>query len=244
LYSDQGEVYQSSQLEQFMREMIVILICVHILADFLLQPGWMIRMKKQWHGLVIHAAIHAIAAYAVIQTWRLWYLFLVLMVSHILIDFIKLRLKDTPFVFVVDQIFHIGVILTIGWLISRSYSYSSLPVLFYKGVVLFSGYIGTIQGAGFFIDTVARQIIRENNLQIDGLKNGSKIIGQLERTLIFLFILIEQPAGIGFLVAAKSVLRFEEAKKQEHAEYILIGTLLSFSLAIAFAYVTRWVIYH
>ena len=45
---------------------------------------------------------------------------------------------------------------------------------------------------------------------------------------------------IGFLVAAKSILRFEEAKKQKLAEYILIGTLLSFSLAIALASATKW----
>jgi hypothetical protein len=41
-------------------------------------------------------------------------------------------------------------------------------------------------------------------------------------------------------VAAKSILRFEEAKKQNLAEYILIGTLFSFSLAIALASVTKW----
>lgn len=46
--------------------------------------------------------------------------------------------------------------------------------------------------------------------------------------------------GIGFLVAAKSILRFEEAKKQKLAEYVLIGTLLSFSLAIALATATKW----
>ena len=58
--------------------------------------------------------------------------------------------------------------------------------------------------------------------------------------LIFLFIFIGQPAGIGFLVAAKSILRFEEARQQKLAEYVLIGTLLSFSLAVALAAATQW----
>ena len=35
------------------------------------------------------------------------------------------------------------------------------------------------------------------------------------RCFIFLFIFFGQPAGIGFLVAAKSILRFEEAKEQK-----------------------------
>ena len=48
-------------------------------------------------------------------------------------------------------------------------------------------------------------------------------IGQLERTLIFLFVLIGQPTGVGFLVAAKSVFRFGDLKEHEdrmEAEYI------------------------
>lgn len=43
-------------------------------------------------------------------------------------------------------------------------------------------------------------------------------------------------------VAAKSILRFEEAKKQPLAEYVLIGTLWSFSLAIALAYFTFYLL--
>jgi hypothetical protein len=42
-----------------------------------------------------------------------------------------------------------------------------------------------------------------------------------------LLLLIDQPGGIGFLFAAKSILRFGEIKDSQHrkmAEYILIGT--------------------
>ena len=72
--------------------------------------------------------------------------------------------------------------------------------------------------------------------------SGGKWIGRFERALIFTLIFIDQPIGIGFLVAAKSILRFEEARQQKLAEYVLIGTLLSFSLAIAVASVTKWAI--
>jgi hypothetical protein len=50
---------------------------------------------------------------------------------------------------------------------------------------------------------------------------------------------IGQAGGIGFLGAAKSILRFEEAKKQKLAECVSMGTLLSFSLAIALTSATR-----
>ena len=57
----------------------------------------------------------------------------------------------------------------------------------------------------------------------------------IERILIFTFILIKQWPAIGFLIAAKSVFRFgelKEGKERKKTEYILIGTLLSFTFAI------------
>jgi hypothetical protein len=75
-----------------------------------------------------------------------------------------------------------------------------------------------------------------------GFDQGGKLIGQLERALIFLLILAGQPASIGLLIAAKSVLRFGELKETEHrmeAEYIIIGTLMSFLFGAAAAFGTR-----
>ncbi len=57
----------------------------------------------------------------------------------------------------------------------------------------------------------------------------------LERLLVFSFILLNQWEAIGFLLAAKSVFRFGDltnAKDRQLTEYILIGTLLSFGIAI------------
>jgi hypothetical protein len=110
----------------------------------------------------------------------------------------------------------------------------------YRAIVAAAGFVATVRGAGFLVGKVARRLMDENQLQLNGLMNGGRLIGQLERALIFLFIFIGQTAGIGFLVAAKSILRFEEAKKQQLAEYVLIGTLLSFSLAVALATLTLW----
>jgi len=75
-----------------------------------------------------------------------------------------------------------------------------------------------------------------------GFENGGRIIGMLERFLIFLFVLSNQLAGVGFLVAAKSVFRFGELSSHENrmeAEYIIIGTLLSFSWGLLISLLTR-----
>lgn len=59
-----------------------------------------------------------------------------------------------------------------------------------------------------------------------------------KRLFIFSFIILDYWEGIGFLLAAKSVFRFGDlsnAKDRNLTEYILIGTLLSFGIAIVTA---------
>jgi len=68
-----------------------------------------------------------------------------------------------------------------------------------------------------------------------GLKKAGAYIGVLERLFIFLFVVLGQWAGIGFLITAKSVFRFGDlsrAKDRKLTEYILIGSLFSFLIAI------------
>ena len=76
-------------------------------------------------------------------------------------------------------------------------------------------------------------MIRETN---HSLANAGSYIGFLERLFIFVFIVTNHWEGVGFLLAAKSVFRFgdlKEAHDRRLTEYILIGTLISFGLAIA-----------
>jgi len=62
--------------------------------------------------------------------------------------------------------------------------------------------------------------------------NAGRIIGILERILIYFAVLFGQFAAIGFLMAAKGFTRFKELDERNFAEYILIGTLLSALMAI------------
>lgn len=65
-----------------------------------------------------------------------------------------------------------------------------------------------------------------------GLVDGGKWIGLLERTLIFVLIMAGELQAIGFLIAAKSILRFQYSKERSHSETVIIGTLASFGWAI------------
>ncbi len=62
--------------------------------------------------------------------------------------------------------------------------------------------------------------------------NAGRIIGILERLIIFFFVIVGQFAAVGFVIAAKSIVRYRELEDRNFAEYVLIGTLLSSLLAI------------
>lgn len=75
-----------------------------------------------------------------------------------------------------------------------------------------------------------------NDSNEESLNNAGKYIGMLERIFVFTFVVTGNWEGIGFLLVAKSVFRFgdlKESKDRKLTEYILIGTLLSFGMAIA-----------
>ena len=83
-------------------------------------------------------------------------------------------------------------------------------------------------------EIIARWDLQEDSNE-DSLENAGKYIGMLERLFVFAFVVTNHWQAIGFLLAAKSVFRFgdlSKSKDRKLTEYILIGTLLSFGLAI------------
>lgn len=70
----------------------------------------------------------------------------------------------------------------------------------------------------------------------ESLKNAGMYIGIVERLMIFGFVVFDQWAAIGWLIAAKSIFRFSDlsrAKDRKLTEYMIIGTLLSVAIAIS-----------
>jgi hypothetical protein len=170
------------------------------------------------------------------------------MLAHAAIDFIKARCPSTPMTFAGDQAAHLLSIVAIAWLTASFYSdpHFGENGAFSNWIILGAGFTTAVWGVGHFIGTLAKQMCEQNpELKKElgfGLIDGGATIGKLERALVFTLIAIGHPTGIGFLVAAKSILRFEEAKKQPLAKYVLIGTLWSFSLAIAITAVSFYLL--
>ena len=92
---------------------------------------------------------------------------------------------------------------------------------------------------------VVARLVKPYSAQIEvnvGLQGGGQAIGYAERLLIYVFVLADAPTAIGFLVTAKSIFRFGDVTgkdKRKLAEYIIIGTLMSFAYAVTASYGIR-----
>jgi len=69
--------------------------------------------------------------------------------------------------------------------------------------------------------------------------NRGRVIGLIERVLIFAFVFGGQYGAVGFTLAAKGFTRFKELENRSFAEYVLIGTLLSSALAMLAALLAK-----
>jgi len=99
-------------------------------------------------------------------------------------------------------------------------------------IILAIAYIFIFAPSGWLVGQLTKRWQEELPIDRDSLKDAGKIIGYLERFLILTFIILNQFSAIGLLLAAKSILRVGDKHSRKETEYILIGTLASFSTAI------------
>lgn len=226
-----------------MFETLAALFFAHVLADFVLQPAWMAQAKHRPLILLAHGAVVLVTA--VLATGTIHPALLALTALHLATDWAKARMKPAFATFIADQAVHLATLLAIAatapdlWAGGLWSGLSPLPAL----LTLVAGAAFAIRGGGFAIGQLMQPWAEA--ITLDGLPNGGRAIGYLERGLIFLMVIGGMAEGIGFLIAAKSVLRFgtvrEEAKL---SEYVIIGTLASFAWALMTAFVTLTLMTH
>lgn len=221
---------------------LVKLILAHLIGDFLLQPKSWVAKKENYKvaalPLYLHVLIHGVLVLLLFWNLQVWPLALAVVVIHFIIDVIKLYFqhKHKTQWFVVDQLLHLAALILLWYFWAQPrIAFSTLlqnPQLWmYLTVLLFLTVVS---------DIVIKTLLTNWAVTIaDGtdasLANAGKYIGIIERLFVFLFILIGHWEAIGFLLAAKSVFRFsdlKEARDRKLTEYILMGTLLSFGIAM------------
>ncbi len=220
------------------------LILAHLFGDFIFQPdSWVEdkeRKKAKSKYLYFHTLIHFVLAMLFLWNFDYWWIAVIIAITHFLIDFAKLEFQkpDTKRIwFFIDQFLHIAVIIGLCIVLMPDFNikkYCTTEVLkFFAGLVFVTVPASVI--VKILISGRIPETPDKTSLQTESLQNAGKYIGILERLLVFVFIYVNHWEGVGFMIAAKSVFRFSDlaqARQRKLTEYVLIGTLLSFGIAV------------
>lgn len=217
------------------------LFLAHLIGDFLLQPlRWVVHKenhKIKSKFLYLHILVHFVAAMLLLWDPTYWKMVLIIVVSHYFIDLAKLYttpfFKNKSIPFFIDQFLHVLVLYACSY---------------YGGVMqqtanwfqhLDWGLVTAVVFVSFPAAIIMGKLLEGMSTQLEfdhkSLPNAGKYIGIIERLFVLVFIILGRWDAIGLLITAKSVFRFNDLKEgnsRKLTEYILIGTLLSFGLAI------------
>lgn len=223
---------------------LIKLLLAHIIGDFLLQPrSWVVekeRVKARSIKLYVHFTLHGVLMFLLLWGVEHASMVIAITISHGIIDTIKLYAQkpiNKPKWFLFDQFLHIVSIVGL-------WAYFTIPevhfINFINNPVVLTYVLGilsvTIVSSLTIQEVMAYWSSALNDHSDSSLNKAGKYIGMMERLFVFTFVVIGRWDGIGFLLAAKSIFRFgdlKEAKDRKLTEYILIGTLLSFGIAMA-----------
>lgn len=227
----------------------------HVLGDFYLQSSELAANKDESvKKLLKHSLIYLFSILVVIIpvfsfTSLKWAI--IISIIHFIIDLVKTFIKkkimiddkrDT-FVYSLDQIIHILVIL----FITATIYLLSEPIRYIYGIQfildglqvdaesILSWILILLIVIQPFSITIKKLLYRYKPTTNDeeGHPNAGALIGILERCIILLFLSAGQYSAIGFVLTAKSIARYNKiVENPKFSEYYLLGTLLSAMLVI------------
>ena len=252
---------------------LVRLLIAHCIVDFFLQSSAGIQQKKKnllrSSYLWWHVALVTLISWLFIPDISYWRQILLIGGSHAIIDVLKIRIgkryeaknnRANLWLFVGDQLLHI-IIIFIAWLWIIN-GWQKIVLLIedittsYRLMVYILAYAIAAGPVSYLVRFLTDKWATELEKNEVGLKNAGFWIGFLERVLILTFIFIEEYTVIGFLVAAKSILRLIDKPEppriptrsissfnsRKHTEYVLIGTFISFTFALFIGLGANWLL--
>ena len=236
--------------------LFLVLFAAHLSADFLFQSDRDVVRKNETGVFLKHLIVVAATAYVLAGLWSAWLLPVLVAATHALLDAAKRRWgSDRPVWFWLDQSAHLAVIAALASAIPYPADQTILWVLLFgdlwwQMLIVAAGVLVSVFAGSVVIGLWAQPFLLEvkkegGDVRMRGLERGGKTIGRLERAMILVLVLIGQPGGVAFLIAAKSVFRFGELSDRQNrmeAEYITIGTLMSFTWGFVVAWLTQQVL--
>ena len=248
-------------------ELLVLFIFAHILGDYYFQSEKLADKKaKSFSWLLLHGLLYAVG-YGIVLCFffsvNMLLGALILWGAHFVIDLIKwlferrlsfpLHGKERPYIdvfkrmrmlYLSDQVLHLLSIFAVCFLMR---SFIGAPELFFpikpafpiektsRGILLFFVLLKPVN------ITFKRcfTFLKPEKQKVEALNAGA-IIGDMERLLSALFLMLGQYAAIGLVFTAKSIARYKKiSEDKEFAEYYLMGTLFSVISALS-AFIIIW----
>lgn len=220
-----------------MCKLLILQLLAHLVSDFYLQTEKSCKSKADNAFKSRHLYIHALITFGCAWLFSLsvgfWWAALLIAMLHLIIDGLKSVCKNLKGAFFIDQLLHLAVIVAVVALFNKGVI--SLPIWLPETKVLLwiVAFVFCLRPANFIIQNIFKEakISIPDSGKEQSLPNAGRVIGNVERMLTLVFVMLGQYEAIGFLLAAKSLLRFREIDTVK-SEYVLVGTLLSFGIAI------------
>lgn len=217
--------------------LLLSLLTAHVVGDFYLQSDKYCKRKEQLKikspFLYIHSVIIGLLSWAFVPFTDFWIFALIIGSTHLLIDTMKTYMCRGLWPFLTDQFAHILILCFIScqYITTSRMPIQSIDFLNTSSIPLFAfAILCCLKPTNILIKLILEKYKIGDAESCQSIKNAGALIGNLERILTMVFVLIGQYEAVGFIVAAKSLLRFKETDTAK-TEYVLAGTLLSFGIA-------------
>lgn len=218
-------------------EIVLRLVLAHVIGDFVFQTDALCDKKMKFGlrscHLYIHSSVIFLLTWCALWNWNAWWIAAVVGISHLAIDSLKKR--DGLWPFLLDQLGHIVFIVILGYMAADRGIYGNIccnsTILLYAVILLLNTKPSNILIKLLLREYSVAGVGNNDEGQNDMAILSGKLIGNVERWLIIIFILCGQFEAIGFLIAAKSIIRYKEGAIGK-TEYVLAGTLLSVLIAV------------
>jgi len=231
-------------------QLLLLQFTAHLLADFMFQgQRWSERKAfrpfthyHMWHTLIVFGL-----SYLLSFDTGFWIAALLIALLHLGQDMLKstLKIRKDTNLFFTDQLIHLMILAGVSVAYHRYSGYTMPLDVSLRTLAIASSLLLCLKPANIIIKNILAIFhieapgepshhtgLEGREEDARGLPNAGKLIGITERLLAFVLVLFGQYSAVGLIIAAKSILRFRNTKQ---SEYVLVGTLLSFGIAIFLA---------
>lgn len=225
---------------------ISCLLAGHVLADFIFQSEKMVQCKHRPIWLVLHVLIVILVQFVCLLPFYSFDIFMTCIgigLTHGMIDWLKIKvgakILSSLNNFLVDQFLHLLVLLCVlafyfDATILSAGAYSLEAMQAFTRVFLGITMIALLyNGAAATVNMQLRRYKSKLPAPAqDDFRNPARLIGILERMLIFILVLVDQWVCLGLLLLFKATAKSADLRHDANSNYFLIGTMNSALIAV------------